>query len=209
MGKLPNTIHGLNPFLCISALQKYVRRGMEREAQEIAAEMFYTSKAYASWVCKRLEVISHEDVGLAALHLIPLVRTCCEQAREWYDPKKQGRGSPVMAVGTAIRALCRAPKSREGDHFHCAVGMPLLIEGKVPVIPDWVLDKHTTQGRAAGRGVDYFREVSAVLDQPPPGKDPYEDEAYRLWKLDEENEKKRAGRRTAEPPPADDVELLF
>ena len=135
MPRIPNTIHGLNPFLCISALQKYVRRGMEREAQEIAAEMFYTSKAYASWVCKRLEVISHEDVGLAAPHLIPLVRTCCEQAREWYDAKKQGRGASVMAVGTAIRRVCRAPKSREGDHFHCAVGMPLLIEDRVRSFP--------------------------------------------------------------------------
>ena len=209
MPRIPNTIHGLNPFLCISALQKYVRRGMEREAQEIAAEMFYTSKAYASWVCKRLEVISHEDVGLAAPHLIPLVRTCCEQAREWYDAKKQGRGASVMAVGTAIRALCRAPKSREGDHFHCAVGMPLLIEDRVPVIPDWVLDKHTTQGRTAGRGVDYFREVSAVLDQPPATKDPYEDEAYRLWKLEEQREHAGHSAKSAATTAGDDEELLF
>jgi hypothetical protein len=88
-----------------------------------------------------------------------------------------------MAVGTAIRAMCRAPKSREGDHFQAAVGIRSEIEGFAPTVPEWCFDKHTVQGRKLGRGFDHFRTVGTVLVPPPAKKDPYEDEAYRLWVL--------------------------
>jgi replication-associated recombination protein RarA len=192
---IANTIHNVNPFICVSALQKFIRRGMEREAQEVAAEMIYTSKPFTSWVCKRLQVISHEDVGLAAPELIQLVRTCCEQAKEWWDAKSEDQGLAAMVIGTAIRALCRAKKSREGDHFQCAVGFPLLFGDKVFEIPEWVYDKHSIQGRKLGRGIDYFREVSAVLSPAPAEKDAYEDEAYRLWKLRETREAGAKGKK--------------
>lgn len=181
MAPIQNTIHGINPFHCVSAMQKYIRRGMEREAMEVAAEMAYTSKAYTSWVCKRLQVVSHEDIGLAAPEIIPLVKTCCEQAREWWDAASADKGLAAMAIGTAIRAMCRAAKSREGDHFQCAVGFPLLMGETVPTIPDWVFDKHSVEGRKKGRGIKYFREVSAKLVPPPAEQDPYEEEAYRCW----------------------------
>jgi hypothetical protein len=43
-----------------------------------------------------------------------------------------------MLLGTIIRIMARAPKSREGDHFHVAVGRP-VVNGKPPVIPEWAL----------------------------------------------------------------------
>lgn len=178
---IPKTIHGLTPHDCISAMQKFIRRGMEREAMEVACEMGHTSKGFATWVAGRLEVIAHEDVGLAAPEVITLVRTCVKQAREWYEPDRLGKWR--MPIGTAIRALCRATKSREGDHFQAAVGLPLELEGRAPSIPDWVYDQHTHRGKAKGRGLDYFRTVSTQLVPAPDGKDPYEDEAYRLWEL--------------------------
>lgn len=185
MSRVPNTLHNRNPWDCISAMQKYIRRGMELEAMEVAVELGHSSKSFASWVCNRLEVISHEDVGLAAPEVIPLVRTCCAQARErWIEGDC---GEWRMFVGTAIRALARAPKSREGDHFQAVAGIPNLLGEKVPEIPDWTLDKHTRAGKKMGRGLDHFRAVSAVLVPPPAEKDRYEDAAYAwFWRQADE-----------------------
>jgi replication-associated recombination protein RarA len=172
------TVHGLDANACISALQKFIRRGMEREAMQVAVEMGHTSKGFATWVANRLEIISHEDIGLAAPEVIVLVRTCCEQARSLWNEEKLGVWR--MIVGTAIRALCRAPKSREGDHFQAAIGLASLLEDFCPQLPDWIHDQHTVKGKAKGRSLAYFREVSTQL-VPPAKPDVYEAEAYRLW----------------------------
>ncbi len=185
----PRTIHNQEAHACISALQKMIRRGLEREAMEFACELSHTSKGFSTWVANRLEFIAHEDVGLAAPEIIPLVRLCCQQAKEWYDAKDMGRWR--TPIGTAIRALCRAPKSREGDHFQAAIGLKSELEGYVPSIPDWCWDKHTIKGRKMGRGIDHFRAECAKLSPAPAEKDPYEDEAYRLWKLSETEKAKK------------------
>src|SRR5262245_43816878 len=113
---IPPTKHGLSAFGCISAMQKCIRRGMEREAMEFAVEMMHTSKAFATMVANRLEIISHEDIDTGAdPGIVPFVRTACDQARAWYDPDKLGKSR--MAIGNAIRLMARAKKSREGDHF--------------------------------------------------------------------------------------------
>ena len=39
-----------------------------------------------------------------------------------------------------------------------------------------------SKGKAMGRGLDHFRTEVARLISEPTGDDPYEDEAYRLWK---------------------------
>ena len=99
----------------------------------------------------------------------------------WYDPDKLG-GSR-LAIGNAIRMMCRAKKSRQGDHFAAAIGLRAQLEGYVPTIPDWANDRHTLAGRKLGRGIDHFRQEGAKLVPPPTADDPYEDEAYRLWAL--------------------------
>lgn len=197
---VPFTVHKVAPHACISAMQKFIRRGMEREAMEVAVEMGHTSKGFATWVTTRLEIISHEDVGLAAPEIIPLVRTCCEQARQWYDPAKLGQWR--MAIGTAIRALCRAAKSREGDHFQAAIGLRSQLEGYTPEIPDWCHDQHTMIGRKKGRGIEYFRKVSTCL-YPPAKPDKYEEEAYRLWAL-----KAQQGDTSKKTPPRGEANLF-
>jgi replication-associated recombination protein RarA len=178
---MPRTIHKGDPNGCISAMQKMIRRGLEKEAMEFAVELGHTSKSFATWVTNRLLIISYEDVGLAEPSIIPLVKTCCEQAKAWYADGRVAEWR--MAVGTAIRAMCRVPKSREGDHFQAAVGIRSEVEGFAPTVPEWCFDKHTAQGRRLGRGFDHFRQVGTVLVPPPATKDPYEDEAYRLWML--------------------------
>ena len=178
---IPATVHGLPAMACVSALQKCIRRGLEREAMVFAVELIHTSKAFTSMVCKRLEIISHEDIDTQSQpHIVPFVATCTAQAMKWYDPDKLGASR--MAVGNAIRLMCRAAKSREGDHFAIAVGLASEVEGFVPTIPDWALDGHTVAGKRMGRGLAFFREHSAKL-VPPVKPDAYEDEAYRLLEL--------------------------
>jgi hypothetical protein len=79
--------------------------------------------------------------------------------------------------------MCRAAKSREGDHFAAAIGLRAELEGFVPVIPDWANDQHTIAGKKLGRGLKHFPKEGAKLIPPPTADDPYEDEAYRLWTM--------------------------
>jgi hypothetical protein len=68
---------------------------------------------------------------------------------------------------STIRLMCRAAKSREGDHFAAAIGLRSLLEGFAPEIPDWANDQHTLAGRKLGRGLDHFRQEGAKLVPPP------------------------------------------
>lgn len=190
---IPNTKNDLPAMACVSAMQKYIRRGMEAEAMEFACELIHTpgvqGKGFHTLVCNRLEIISHEDIDTAlAPHVVPFVAACVEQAKRHYDPKKIGRSR--MFIGNAIRMMARAPKSREGDHFGIAIGLANQIGGKVPVIPDFAFDQHTAKGKAMGRGLKHFREVGAALS-PVPAKDAYEDAAYAMLELKHRTAKRR------------------
>ncbi|WP_036054542.1 hypothetical protein [Bradyrhizobium sp. URHD0069] len=179
---IPDTRNGLPAMACVSAMQKAIRRGMEREAMQFAVELIHTSKAFHSMVCKRLEIISHEDIDTQENPaIVPFVATAVAQAMRWYDAEKPGASR--MAIGNAIRLMSRAKKSREGDHFAAAVGLRSMLEGFVPTIPDWANDRHTIAGKKLGRGLDHFRKEGAKLIPPPTADDPYEDEAYRLWAI--------------------------
>jgi replication-associated recombination protein RarA len=159
---IPDTKNGLPAMACVSAMQKAVRRGMEREAMEFAVELMHTSKAFHSMVCKRLQIISHEDIDTeAAPHIVPFVKAACEHSLAWYNAEKPGASR--LAIGNAIRMMCRAKKSRIGDHFAAAIGLRSLLEGFAPEIPDWANDKHTLAGRKLGRGLDHFRKEGAKL----------------------------------------------
>jgi replication-associated recombination protein RarA len=179
---IPATRNNMPAMACVSAMQKAIRRGMEREAMEFAVELIHTSKAFHSMVCKRLEIISHEDIDTQAdPAIVPFVATAVAQAMRWYDAEKIGASR--MAIGNAIRLMCRAAKSREGDHFGAAIGLRSLLEGYAPTIPDFANDRHTLAGRKLGRGLDHFRKEGAKLIPPPTADNLYEDEAYRLWQI--------------------------
>src|SRR5260370_11688241 len=92
MGNLPQTLHGLDPFVCISTLQKAIRRAQERSAMEMASELINTSKAFCTMATNRLEIISHEDIdNLSQPWTAPFVATACQQARDGYAPKRLGK----------------------------------------------------------------------------------------------------------------------
>ena len=182
---IPTTKSGLNPLTCISALQKAIRRGLEREAMEFAVELMHTSKNFHSMVCNRLEVICHEDLDtLAAPHVFPFVAASLAASRERYS---KSIGEARLMVGNCIRMMARAPKSRAGCHIAAAIGLRSMLEDFVPTIPDWANDQHTLAGRKLGRGLDHFRKEGAKLVPPPTEPDAYEDEAYRLWTIKQQS----------------------
>ena len=178
---IPDTKNGLPAMAAVSAMQKFIRRGMEREAMEFACELMHTSKAFHSMVCNRLEVICHEDLDtLAAPHVFPFVAASLATSRDRYT---KSIGESRLMVGNVIRIMCRAPKSRAGCHFAAAIGLRSLLEDFAPTIPDWANDQHTLAGRKLGRGLDHFRQEGAKLIPEPTVPDPYIEEAYRLWDI--------------------------
>jgi replication-associated recombination protein RarA len=137
---IPDSKHGLNAMTCVSAMQKAIRRGMEQEAIEFAVELMHTSRAFHSMVCNRLEVICHEDLDtIAAPWVAPFVATALAQSRDRYS---KSIGEARLMIGNAIRAMCRAPKSRAGCHFAAAIGLRSMLEDSRHTIPDYALDMH-------------------------------------------------------------------
>jgi replication-associated recombination protein RarA len=182
---IPATNNNLPSMACVSAMQKCIRRGMEREAMEFAVELMHTSKPLHSMVCNRLEVICHEDLDtLAAPWVVPFVSTAIAQSKERYS---KSIGEARLMIGNAIRMMCRAPKSRAGCHFGAAIGLRSMLEDYAPTIPDWANDQHTLAGRRMGRGLQHFRDEGAVLVPEPTEPDPYVEEAYRLWTIKQEH----------------------
>jgi replication-associated recombination protein RarA len=178
MDMIPPTKNGLPAMECVSAMQKAIRRGMEREAMEFAVELLHTSKGFLTMVTNRLEIISHEDIDtISQPWIVPFVATATAQAQRFYKDEKMGMVR--MTIGNAIRMMARAKKSREGDHFAIAVGQRSLLEGFVPEVPEWAQDQHTMKGKAMGRGLEHFRTEGTKL-VPPADPDQYEDEAFRL-----------------------------
>jgi replication-associated recombination protein RarA len=178
---IPATVNGLPSMTCVSAMQKAIRRGLEREAMEFAVELMHTSKAFHTMVCNRLEIVCHEDLDtIAAPHVFPFVAASLAASKERYA---KSIGEARLMVGNAIRIMCRSPKSRAGCHFAAAIGLKSMLEGYVPAIPDWANDQHTLAGKKLGRGLDHFRSEGAKLIPEPTAADPYEDEAYRLWAI--------------------------
>jgi replication-associated recombination protein RarA len=176
-----DTRNSINAMACVSAMQKCVRRGMEREAMEFAVELMHTSKAFHSMVCNRLEVICHEDLDiLAAPWIVPFVATSLAQSKERYSSKI---GEARLMIGNCIRMMCRSPKSRAGCHFSAAIGLRSQLEGYVPAVPDFALDQHRLEGRKLKRGLTHFREEGARLIPEPTEPDLYIEEAYRLWQI--------------------------
>ena len=181
---MPRTLNKLRPLDVLSCLQKAIRRNEERLAMTCAVELMASSKNYFSMCINRLRIILHEDLAVVDNPtLICAVELTIQQVELIrYDPAKASKCR--MLIGTVIRMMCRAPKSREGDHFHVAVGRP-VINGVAPVLPEWTYDKHTSVGRRQGRGLAHFRESSCLLIPPQTTKDAYEDEAFAIWAAEE------------------------
>lgn len=156
----------------ISAMQKFVRRGMEKEAGQAFFELSDTGAHHIA--VNRLKVIAHEDIGLGDIGACLFALRSIDDCQAWYAKKN---GAWRLAISNAILALCRAKKSRESDHYQAAVRGANVAE-RVE-IPDYALDKHTRRGKIKGRGLDHFRSEGAKLY--PEHHDKYEEAAYEAW----------------------------
>lgn len=176
---MPRTRNNLSASEVISGLQKHIRRGEEELAMQAAAELLYSGhKMLVGWLLNRLEVIAHEDIGIANPTAVMFTAVTAGQIRELLKAKKDDRAS--LYVANIILLLCRSPKSRLGDHFQAACGKPVKL-GTPYEVPEYAFDKHTTRGRKLGRGLQHFRDSSALLSPQSGEHDPYEDRAYEVW----------------------------
>lgn len=145
----------------ISALQKSIRRGKEREACEFAYEMYITSPQFEEKLWRRLLAISVEDIGMGNPNA-PLIINNLNQMRKEFQYNESDR---VMFIIHAIRVLCASEKDRSSDLLKNII-IKNFAMGYVPTIPDIALDKHTTRGKKMGRGSEHFlKEASQVYPQ--------------------------------------------
>jgi len=126
------TVGGYNGWQVTSALQKCIRRGLEKDALFWATELWESCNQQGrEYIWHRLRVIASEDVGLAD-------NNACVQVSALYANFTR-RPNEKIFLWHAILLLCRAPKSRIVDHAGIAV-----TEGPRPKreIPAFAKDNH-------------------------------------------------------------------
>lgn len=174
------TRNGLNGDEVISALQKSIRRGKERDACEFAYEMYITSPQFEEKLWRRLLAISVEDIGMGNTNA-PIFIHSLNQMRKEFQYNEADR---AMFFIHAIRYLCQSEKDRSSDLLKNIV-IKNFAMGYVPEIPDIALDKHTTRGEKMGRGSEHFlNEASIVIPQKKVDNHYKEEYAELLKKYD-------------------------
>jgi len=169
----------------ISAIQKHIRRGNEKESYYFALELTEESKQGFSLLVSRLKVILYEDIGLADPELVLQVSKAIDDMTDMYNNDK---GDYQMVLAHIILLMCRSEKSRITDHFKEAI-KALWKDGKALEIPDFALDMHTTRGnKELGRrkhtkeGLDHFIEHGELLTNVSHIKDDYKELAHKIWR---------------------------
>ena len=161
------TYHGLKADLVISALQKEIRRGNSENAALLAYEMASTSPALEDYLWQRLMIISVEDVGFGAPQA-PVVINSMVQMLARFDRSVAER--KLFAVH-ATRFLCGCQKDRSSDEMVNYFMYATAHEGLRPEIPDYAIDMHTKDGKAAGRGRRHFWEEGAQVSPEWDGRE--------------------------------------
>ncbi|EOH87410.1 hypothetical protein ACTNBL_10235 [Enterococcus villorum] len=155
------TRNGLRGDEVISALQKLIRRGKEKEACEIAYEMYITSPQFEEKLWRRLLAISVEDIGMGNPMAAIMINNLNIMRKEF----QYNESDRAMFFFHAIRYLCGSEKDRSSDLLKNIV-IKNFAMGYVPEIPDIALDKHTIRGQEMGRGSEHFlHEASKVIPQ--------------------------------------------
>lgn len=174
------TRNGLNGDEVISALQKSIRRGKERDACEFAYEMYITSPQFEEKLWRRLLAISVEDIGMGNTNA-PIFINALNQMRKEFQYNEADR---AMFFVHAIRYLCQSEKDRSSDLLKNII-IKNFAMGYVPEIPDIAFDKHTTRGKKMGRGSEHFlNEASIVMPQKKVDNHYKEEYAELLKKYD-------------------------
>ena len=143
-------------FECSSAMQKCIRRGLEKDSLFFAIELYATG--YREYVWKRLFIIASEDIGLANPQIVGQLKDLYFS----YDLiAKKDIESATMPLIQAIILLCRSDKSRMIDEYKIF----LHKSHYAPEIPDFALDVHTRRGKIKGRNLEFFINEGSKINK--------------------------------------------
>ena len=180
---IPNTTKGYSYYHVVSALQKCVRRGKEREATYFAFELI--ESGHYGTLMRRLKTIIWEDVGIGDMQASLFANEALKAMDEFYQ---SNNGGWRLCLTSAIMALCRAEnKSRDSDYLQAAILFQRRTGELIP-IPDEALDKHTYEGKKQGRGVDHFVDVGGILKPNNVSNQDYKEMARAAWHWEKEKE---------------------
>jgi replication-associated recombination protein RarA len=171
----PVTERGNNVFEVLSALQKEIRRGNERDAMFWAVELESFNPAML-W--NRLQVIASEDVGPANSALTVVIESL---RRQYEEAREEKKNSYRLYLAHAVIASAMSSKSRIVDDLLNVVYGEIQHEDKKLPIPDYALDIHTKRGRMKGRSWDHFyTEASKLVNETSKFQNPYTQDARKM-----------------------------
>ena len=162
----------------LSALQKFIRRGLEYEALHTALELEENLHFNILW--NRLKIIASEDVGPANQLMPILVESLYKEyvAEKTKLDKKPDDKAHLLFLSNAVVCLCRSLHNRTVDDLLNVVLLEREKNIGVP-IPDYALDKHTARGRAMDRGwKEFFEEGSKLVNES--GSNPWRKKHMQL-----------------------------
>ena len=130
----------------LSALQKSIR------GSDPDAALFYLAKLLAGGdlisVCRRLQVIASEDVGLAYPMAAAVVRSCVESARELGLPEAR------IPLANAALLLATSPKSNSAE-MGIIAATEAVAAGKGTTFPRCLQNVHFDGENSEARGQNY------------------------------------------------------
>ena len=130
----------------LSALQKSIRGSDENAA------IFYASKLMEAGdilsLCRRLLVISAEDIGLAYPMAIVIVKACVDSAMQLGLPEAR------LPLSEAVILLATSPKSNSAASAADAAGADIS-NGDTGEIPSHIRDGHYSGAQKLGRAEGY------------------------------------------------------
>ena len=143
-------------FEAMSAMQKYIRRNMQREALYHALKI---EEFNPKMLWNRLEVIVVEDIGVADHTKITTIHTLKGMYEDSMNRGKYGG----LFLSAAIQLLATGPKSWDAGALINIVHIKRQAEYWKPIMPDWVFDKHTLRGKQMGKGIENFFDESITM----------------------------------------------
>lgn len=164
-----------------SALQKCLRRGLEREAMYWGLEL--GESGYLPYLIRTLFTIVHEDVGFARSDVASSVKT---SLLLWHLMlKEHGRKVEWKHVlASVVLQIARSRKHRVCDDLACVV-IEQRRRGLRLEPPDFAYDSHVRHPRSEGRHFLFWNRFgSVVVPKATPdeiGGPDYEEEAQALW----------------------------
>ncbi|MBP1564256.1 MAG: replication-associated recombination protein A [Oscillospiraceae bacterium] len=130
----------------LSAFQKSIRGSDENAALHYLARLLNAGDLIS--ICRRLLVITSEDIGLAYPSAISIVKSCVDSAMQLGMPEAR------IPLAQAVILLCTSPKSNSAIEAIDAAMRDVLC-GEYGEIPAHLKDGHYSGANAIGHAIGY------------------------------------------------------